>query len=37
MTIDDHSFKALASFCVVGLLVSLCLVGAGMDLTAGWL
>jgi hypothetical protein len=33
---DDHSPKSVALFCCVGLLVSLCLMASGMDLSAGW-
>jgi hypothetical protein len=33
---DDHSPKPVALFCCIGLVVSLCLVASGMDLSAGW-
>jgi hypothetical protein len=33
---DDHSSKPVALFCCVGLMVSLCLVALGIDLSAGW-
>lgn len=34
---DDRSPKSVALFCCVGLVVSLCLIASGMDLSAGWL
>jgi hypothetical protein len=33
---DDRSPKSVALFCCVGLVVSLCLIASGMDLSAGW-
>lgn len=33
---DDHSLKSVALFCCVGLVVSLCLMASGVDLSAGW-
>jgi hypothetical protein len=33
---DDRSSKSVALFCCVGLVVSLCLIASGMDLSAGW-
>jgi hypothetical protein len=32
---DLHSPKAIAMFCSVGLVVSLCLMALGVDLSAG--
>ena len=34
---DDRSPRSVALFCGVGLLVSLCLIASGMDLSASWL
>jgi hypothetical protein len=34
---DVRSLKAIARFCCLGLVVSLCLMNFGMDLSAGWL
>jgi hypothetical protein len=34
---DAHSFPAIARFCCLGLVASLCLIALGMDLAAGWL
>jgi hypothetical protein len=34
---DDRLPKSVALFCGVGLLVSLCLIASGVDLSAGWL
>ena len=33
---DDHSAKSVAFFCCAGLVVSLCLIASGVDLSAGW-
>lgn len=33
---DDHSPKSVALFCCIGLVVSLCLIASGIDLSAGW-
>ncbi len=33
---DDQSFKTIALFSCVGLVVSLCLMVAGIDLGAAW-
>jgi hypothetical protein len=33
---NDHSPRPVVLFCCVGLLVSLCLVTSGIDLSAGW-
>ena len=30
---DDHSLKSIALFCCVGLVVSLCLMASGVDLS----
>ena len=34
--VGDHSPKSVALFCCVGLVVSLCLIASGVDLSAGW-
>jgi len=34
--VGDHSPKSVAFFCCVGLVVSLCLIASGVDLSAGW-
>jgi hypothetical protein len=33
---DDHSPQTIAAFCCVGLVISLCLIMAGVDLGANW-
>ncbi len=33
---DDQSFKTIALFSCFGLVVSLCLMAAGIDLGAAW-
>jgi len=32
----DRSSRTIAMFCCVGLLVSFCLIAAGVDASAGW-
>jgi hypothetical protein len=34
--VGDQSLKSMALFCCAGLVVSLCLIVSGMDLSAGW-
>lgn len=34
---DDQSFKTIGLFSCVGLVLSLCLMIIGVDLSAGWL
>jgi hypothetical protein len=33
---DSHALKTIARFCSLGLIVSLCLLTFGMDLSIGW-
>jgi hypothetical protein len=36
VTAGDQSFKTIALFSCFGLVVSLCLIAAGVDLSAAW-
>lgn len=33
---EDHSPKSVALLCCVGLVMSLCLIASGIDLSASW-
>ena len=37
VTADDQSLRGIALFSCFGLVVSLCLMAAGMDLGAAWI
>jgi hypothetical protein len=34
---EDHPLKSVVLFSAVGLVVSLCLMALGVDLSAGWI